>query len=313
MSNSEHNNYEEALEHWLRLSAAQRHGLTALAKEVETASELVETSVEKLSDRFMNLAFVAGNQSEQINVFAKEATTIKFDGKIVPLTTVLNALDDNLNTSLNKIIDLSEGAESLSDVLEGVDGTLKAEFAKQENGQAIDTSVLNNVCSDLDKVKQAIKEVASIDVVHKVQIKEQFKDLIEYVVKQSNGIEEVLTKSQADSSELSKGIADIVMRMQFQDRTSQRLSHISATLNVIVEMLVEMEKTSSPSLGKDFVIEPDKAWIENMISGFHLGEMRERFVKHTLFDDGEDIYDEQASGGDLQVEHAESSDDIELF
>ncbi|WP_135078266.1 hypothetical protein [Terasakiella sp. SH-1] len=313
MSNSEQKKYEEALENWLSLSAAQRHGLSALAKEVETASELVETSVEKLSDRFMNLAFVAGTQAEKINTFAKEATTITFDGEELPIEQVLATLDENLNKTLNKIIDLSKDTGNLHSLLGQAKTCLQTECEKQKSGEPVDFEALSQALMDVNKVEQSLGEVASIDIAKKVKVKDQFKDLIEYIVQQSKSIEDVVARSQEDSSNLSKGIADVVMRMQFQDRTSQRLAHISATLNVIVDMLVEMEKTSAPSLGRDYVAEPDQVWIESMISGFKLGEMRERFVKHTLFDNGNDEFDEHASGGDLQVEHAESSDDIELF
>jgi len=194
---------DHTLDHWLSLSAAQRQGLSALAHEIDTASLLMENSMDRLSTLFMELA---GGVRQQIN-------------------------------DVNALVD------------EGDQPDLK----------------------------------------------------------------DRLRKTSETSRQLSQNISEIMTAMQFQDRTSQRLGHTSAALLVIVDMLGEMEKESCVQQGTDKGIEPDRVWIEQMIRSLHLEEMRERFIKHTLLDPTCEQVENKASGGDVKVEHAEASDDIELF
>lgn len=194
---------DHTLEHWLSLSAAQRQGLSALAHEIDTASQLMEGSMDKLSALFMELAGGVRQQIQDVN--------------------------------------------------------------------------------------------ALVDEKDKPELKRQ------------------LEETSVTSQRLSQNISEIMTAMQFQDRTSQRLGHISAALLVIVDMLGEMEKESCEREGGNKVVEPDRAWIEQMIQSLHLEEMRERFIKHTLLDPTCEQVENKTSGGDLKIEHAEASDDIELF
>lgn len=194
---------DHTLDHWLSLSAAQRQGLSALAHEIDTASLLMENSMDKLSTLFMELAGGVRQQIEDVNAL------------------------------------VDEGAQS--------------------------------------------------------------------------DLKDRLQETSETSRQLSQNISEIMTAMQFQDRTSQRLGHISAALLVIVDMLGEMEKESCEQQGTDKVVEPDRVWIEQMIQSLHLEEMRERFIKHTLLDPTCEQVENKSSGGDLKVEHADASDDIELF
>lgn len=113
------------------------------------------------------------------------------------------------------------------------------------------------------------------------------------------------------STELCEKIHLLVTQMQFQDRTQQRLDLIGTTLNVLGRMMQELSHNTEPDSGKTLLPE-DKEWLEETISRMHLGEIRERFVRHALFDGTQDLFDHSLDQR-KEVDHATSSDDIELF
>ena len=193
----------KVLAHWHGLSNVHKKTLHALSKEVVMASELIETSVDGLSERFLELASLSQKQQRKI---------------------------DSANID--------------------VEGTKEA--------------------------KKTLKEASEHSV------------------------------------EISAMITDIVTGLQFQDRTSQRLSHISSTINVMADMLSEMDAQAMAMMKSEYSSKENKEWLEKMISDMQLGEMRERFVKHAMFDDSETLFSESNSE-DKTVEHSEASDDIELF
>lgn len=232
---------ELMLQHWCDLSNVERRALIALAKEIDTASHLIENSISDLSEHFLHLAGLAQNQSSQISCFV----------------------------------------ENLSDQLETAEDKLKEIHKDLKSGKAISETDLMDVIDLISQTNRNIEEGR-------------------------------LPEPTKTSDEISDGISDIVTKIQFQDRTSQRLGHISATLRVVVDMMKEMETETSPRGIQSEEAPQDNRWMMKMIADMHLGEMRERFLKHALFDTCDTLFDEPTMIEE-KADHAEASEDIELF
>ena len=237
-------NLELMLQRWCDLSNVERRALVALAKEIDTASHLIESSISDLSEHFLHLADLAQNQSSQVSCFV----------------------------------------EHLSDQLESAEDKLKEIHKTVKSGQEISEGDLMDAINLISQAKRNKKEGAV------------------------EGVSEAINMSD----KISDGISDIVTKIQFQDRTSQRLGHISATLRVVVDMMKEMETETSPRDVQPEGTSHDNRWMMKMIADMHLGEMRERFLKNALFDTCETLFD-AASVAEQKVDHVEASEDIELF
>lgn len=301
----------DVLMRWCALSNIQRRALLGLANEVQTSAELVETSVSGLSNHFLKLASLAQNQAKRINDFADETTRVEFEGHHLSLSEVFSSLEGNLTSIVRKIIDLSKNSVNLSYTLEGIDEKLHALYAEHKDVSSI-AEPIQDLINELNLAKDDLKKVATIDVSENFNLKDRLESLMSYLILQSQNMEDTLNTSAEDSKILSEHIANIVTKMQFQDRTSQRLALICSSLKVVGETLKEMEEASLSMIGSEQNEDQNTLWINEVISGMHLGEMRERFVKHLLFDETDNMYDD-VTENKKSIDHAEASDDIELF
>lgn len=115
-----------------------------------------------------------------------------------------------------------------------------------------------------------------------------------------------------EAERVAKGFEEIVSLLQFQDRTSQRLTVISDALQSVAALVVKMH---DETLEKIVLTQQDQAedrWIEELVSAIHLGEIRERFIKHALFDKCPTLF-AQAVTEPQNAADDEGADDIELF
>ncbi|NVK18296.1 MAG: hypothetical protein HWE30_06360 [Methylocystaceae bacterium] len=203
MSENQKGPRQEFLEHWCHLSEVQRKALYALAKEIQTASDLVETSMEDITQKFISLASASQKQRELLGGLS-----------------VKNRLGDDSGSVLNEAQNVSE--------------------------------------------------------------------------------------------EICAGFSDVVTKIQFQDRTAQRLSVISGALVSLGMMMENAEKETVSSNVLSPQIEKEERWIKDLVSNMHLGEVRERFIKHALFDHVEQYFETEEEQ-DNKVNFVDASDDIELF
>jgi len=294
----------DVLQRWCALSALQRKALLGLANEVQTSSDLIEKSVSGLSENFLDLATLAQGQAKRISDFADETTRIEYDGRHLSISDVFSSLEDSLTSVVVKILNLSKNTVQITYSLDDMDQKVQTLYENNKSNPET-SSLLLGMMNDLECAKNNVKGIATIDVSDNLDVKDRLSSLMSYLILQSQNMEETLNASAEDSRILSKNIGDIVTKMQFQDRTSQRLDLISTSLNVLSDTLNEMEASSLPLIGEEMEHQRNSEWIEKMISNMHLGEMRERFVKHLMFD--------QPVDNETRVDHVEPSDDIEIF
>lgn len=119
-------------------------------------------------------------------------------------------------------------------------------------------------------------------------------------------------KLNAEAVMLAKSFEEIVTHLQFQDRTSQRLSVISDALQSVAALVVKMH---DETLEKIVLTQEDQAediWLQELVSEIHLSEIRERFITHALFDKCETLFAQEPSEKEA-AKCQDIDDDIELF
>lgn len=283
---------KQALSHWLSLSLAKRHGLSALINEVDTANQLLQSSVEQLSLQFLRMAEIAQQQVAQIDDFCEQETAGNKNETGQSLLKSLQRLEGELCQHAKE----NEARQKCAEELDQARSLLMTEIAKEQGDEPVNFDVLRQVNEKITHQKK-LAELSS---------EAQGLDSINTLSTGITEFEKMLEDTGKRAHCLHQSIADIVVRMQFQDRTNQRFSRIAATLKVMIDMLSSMEDKTIHVCDDINYIDPDHPWLEKMIAELHLNEMRERFVKHILLDEK----DKQESSA---VEHSDASDDIELF
>ncbi len=218
-------NMHELLSFWVGLSDAQKRTFQVLTNEIETASTLVETSIEALSKNFVELARFTQHQVQE----------------------------------LNSIIEATDEVEVENDL-----------FSED---------ISNNILAR-DKIQKAMASLR----------------------RENNHLRKAIINSAQKSNSIANKFSEIIIGIQFQDRTSQRLCHVTDTLLVLSEAGNQMIKKSEGCLNLDGKNrngrhELDREWLSNLVSKFELGETRERYIMNAFYNTSDLVADDSDESG----------------
>ena len=105
---------------------------------------------------------------------------------------------------------------------------------------------IHNISEGLRKGYELLKEVAEVDTSgENLAVHASMTNMMSALVEQNASMSKVLEKSAESSVEISQNIGEAVMRMQFQDRATQRLEAAVETLEILSHDL----KTAPTDLG----------------------------------------------------------------
>ena len=133
--------------------------------------------------------------------------------------------------------------------------------------------------------------------------------MLRALIDRNGHLQLVVADAVRESEVMSADVAGMVTGIQFQDRTKQRLEHVVDTLHVIGRAIEEIKSstaTEMPGLAREPVVEVE--WVKELLRGFTMTDMRQRFVAEIL--DGQ-----QAEWADDPAEKGAppSSGSMELF
>lgn len=101
-------NIHDFLSKWVSLSQTERKALSIVMSEIELVSELTETNITEISQRFQQLALHSSKQSAQVSELADAAQNVQYQGQSINLTEVIQTIDHHLSTMISKIVDTSK-------------------------------------------------------------------------------------------------------------------------------------------------------------------------------------------------------------
>ncbi|MEH6632451.1 MAG: methyl-accepting chemotaxis protein [Halopseudomonas aestusnigri] len=187
---------------------------------------------------------------------------------------------------------VADGVRELSSTINTLSGQIRTE--------------ISDVSKSLEDSQNNLKEVTSVDMSENILAKEKIEKIMACLMAQNVEFSETIQHSAKSSDIMTSKVSEMITGIQFQDRTSQRLGHILDALGILSEAGDEMIAKTEIQLGEHVKPELDREWLNKLIGGFHLGEMRERFIMHALYEDDFDPSSEEDNTADAEEE-------IELF
>jgi len=188
---------------------------------------------------------------------------------------------------------VADGVRELSNSINNLSGQIRKE--------------ITDVSKSLAEGQRTLKEVTSVDMSDNLMAKEKIEKIMACLMKQNEDFSRTIQHSAENSDSMTAKVSEMITGIQFQDRTSQRLGHILDALEILSEAGNEMTTKTEKQLGEHVKPELDVEWLNSLIGGFHLGEMRERFIMHALYDDDFDPAEDENDEEDTAEE------EIELF
>jgi methyl-accepting chemotaxis protein len=151
-----------------------------------------------------------------------------------------------------------------------------------------------------------LREVAGIDMTEQKLTKERLDLLLRGLLHRRTEVEALIKDASCAAGAIERDIGQIIVGIQFQDRSKQRLDHVVDALAILDEAVGERHGRTSDGCGGEPDVDSD--WLKSLVDRCTMGEVRKRFVAQLLT--GRPI-GEEAPGGARR--EASEGGDIELF
>lgn len=166
---------------------------------------------------------------------------------------------------------------------------------------------------------EILRDIANTDLSPQMLAKDRIDMTMMSLVSQSHHFQSVLQDAARVSSEISAHINQVITRMQFQDLAKQRLDHVIDGMTVISAGLDDLGGRTRSALPVGTEASFPQEWLDRLLSGMTLSELRQRFVRRMLLDgtalDTNGALDLDAAYPEVEAPYGggDNDDNIELF
>ncbi|MFC7690190.1 hypothetical protein ACFQY5_11875 [Paeniroseomonas aquatica] len=118
---------------------------------------------------------------------------------------------------------------------------------------------------------------------------------------QNNQLATVLAEALTASGEMAGTVARLVTGAQFQDRTTQHLTHVSQAIEALGEATEALQcetRDAVPALANKTGV--DVEMLQRMLSRQSLSSVRQRFLAR-LLDDRATVQEDDSAAGDVEL------------
>ena len=174
------------------------------------------------------------------------------------------------------------------------------------------TGMRSKITNIVDSVKgshKILEEIATIDMSDNILIKENVENLMHSLLKQNEVLNDVMSKASHTSRDAASTINQMVMGMQFQDRSSQCILNSMEVLKVLNKVISDRKKSF---IADNDNIAVNKELASLVCSAFRLGDLKNAFSTK-LISSGNINNSEEIGLKSFDKQSSESEDDIELF
>jgi len=146
-----------------------------------------------------------------------------------------------------------------------------------------------------------LQKIAAADRSSQTSTRARLDAVLAGMAEQNRRLSTVVDEALDASAEIAGTVARLITGAQFQDRTTQHLTHVTEALGVLgeaVEALQRESRDAVPAFSEITGI--DAALLERMVSRQSLSSVRQRFLAR-LLDDRAVEPEEEAAGGDVEL------------
>jgi methyl-accepting chemotaxis protein len=166
------------------------------------------------------------------------------------------------------------------------------------------------IAGSLRHSHNVLQEIATVDMSEHIIAKERLDALLTGMVAQNANFNAILSETANASAELSATISPLVMGLQFQDRTAQRLAHVIEALSTLGDAGQALrQETHETTHGMFAQGEVDQTWLTRLVDKQTLGEVRKRFLAQLVSDQPP----AEAAAAQANDQTAADGGDIDLF
>lgn len=123
-----------------------------------------------------------------------------------------------------------------------------------------------------------LKEIAALDTSKHIAAKARLDQLFAALTAQNRTFNITLAGAASRSQAISNTVANLVMDMQFQDRATQCLTHVTDTLGVLGGSLAELQDLTQ-SAGFDMRDDMSEARLQQILERHTMADVRARFAR----------------------------------
>jgi len=189
------------------------------------------------------------------------------------------------------------------------------ELAKSVNSlSAVIGRQINSIAAGLRNSHGLLQEIAAVDTSEEnLNANARVKTVMRCLVEQNARFADVLRETAATTERITNDVSAAIVGMQFQDLTKQRLENVNGVIGAMAAALADVcgETANEVAIdGRD--VKADRDWVERMIAGCTLSEMRKRFAERILDDRGSTGTPARSPAA-ASADHDAANDGIELF
>jgi methyl-accepting chemotaxis protein len=145
-----------------------------------------------------------------------------------------------------------------------------------------------------------LTEVARLDMTQQKQTKARLDGLLQGLLQHRGHMDALIRDVSGSAAAIEQDIGRIVVGMQFEDRSKQRLHHVTDALSILDQALSErLSLAGESSSGPDV----ENHWLKMLVERCTMGDVRKRFASQLLM--GKPISDEPAqaesAGGEIEL------------
>lgn len=277
----------------------ERMPLAELVVSMQDAIAEMIANIVQLSTRAMNMVYLLDDVQGEV---------VELEKSIADIDTI-NRQTNFL--ALNATIEASRAGEAgrtFAVVAQEVRHLSRTTAELAERMRAKVSAVVTGVRNGHD----ILRGIADTDMSPQMLAKERLDKTMESLVAQTTHFQEVLETAASDSSEMSRTIGMMVTRMQFQDLTKQRIEAVNDSLAIMSAGLNDLERRTLAEMPDGVEVQKPQEWLDALLQGFKLSEMRQRFVRKLLME-GSALDEHGVLDLGVVVDGDQVEDDIELF
>jgi len=262
-------------------------------------SDILNESLDSTIGKILNISRLAISMVYSLDDAITALGDIEnFNGRIQVINRQTNLLSLNATIEAARAGEAGAGFSVVASEVRTVSHQINQ--LSEEMGEKIGT-----VTTSVRAGYNTLKDVATIDMTDNVEAKERLSALVGALVQQTTDFQSILGNAAEQSRSASDLITNMVVGMQFQDKTSQ---FVDCSVNTLQQVKTVMEQADKATIGlingdadgtvSRVAIEEELA--ERLQEQLRLGELQAVFLGE------EQVVSDQGGGG-------VDEDDIELF